>query len=133
MYQLTLYNAPGSYGRSIYGRPDRDCGRPACRSLGAGRSPGRSGLAHSGAFERFQLCSHPAPLRLILRTRPRSGPLRFGAAPAVKFLTVRNLITPSPRWSYVDVSANSLQCARPERIGRNRVAVGGVSLDDGPG
>src|SRR6266705_6919870 len=41
-------------------------------------------------------------------------PRRFGPPPvavrSTKFLTVRNLITPSPRRSYDCVSANSLQC-----------------------
>jgi hypothetical protein len=41
--------------------------------------------------------SHAALLRLVLRTQPRSGPLRLRSAPAPKFLTVRNLITPTPR------------------------------------
>src|SRR6266567_4496240 len=35
------------------------------------------------------------------------------AAAPVKFLTVRNLITPTPRRSYDCVSVNSLQCPRP--------------------
>src|SRR5260370_30384355 len=38
------------------------------------------------------------------------------AAPPVKFLTVRNLITPTPRRSYDCVSVNSLQYAHPSAL-----------------
>src|SRR5216683_1787548 len=87
MSQLTLYNAPRSYGRSIYGRPDRGCGRSPSRSVIAGRS----------ALAWLSACSRSALLRLVLRTQPRSGPVRFGTASASKFLTVRSLISRSPR------------------------------------
>src|SRR6266446_10577956 len=43
-------------------------------------------------------------IRLLQRGRS------YGTAPAFKFLTVRNLITPTARRSYDCVSANSLQC-----------------------
>src|SRR5216683_2553503 len=59
----------------------------------------------------------------VLRTQPRSGPVRFGTAPASKFLTVRNLLSPTPRRSYIGVSVNSLQCAQPLLRGRS-AAVG---------
>src|SRR5216683_5128674 len=63
MSQLTLYNASRSYGRSIYGRPDRGCGRSPSRSVIAGRS----------ALAWLSACSRSALLRLVLRTQPRAG------------------------------------------------------------
>src|SRR5216684_9075688 len=50
---------------------ERDCGR----------SPSRSAIADRGALEWLSACSHSVLLRLVLRTQPRAGPLRFGTAP----------------------------------------------------
>ncbi len=44
-----------------------------------------------------------------MTVRRTSGTVRLGTAPAFKFLTVRNLLTLTPRRSYDCVSANSLQ------------------------
>src|SRR2546425_740107 len=102
MSQLTLYNAA---------RPPP--GPPELRRL---RSVGR--VPPPGILRRFT----PA------RNRAGSGPFcilpsRVVAVRSIKFLTVRNLIPPSPRRSYNDVSVNSLQCAQPLSDGRS-AAVG---------
>jgi len=97
MSQLTLYNA---VLRTVTIRIGPTDGRYTDgRTAIVGEAPSRGGLAHRGAVERFHLSSHSALLRLVLPTQPRSGPLRFGSAPASKFLTVRNLISRSPRRS----------------------------------
>src|SRR6266700_48743 len=102
------------------GERDRP-GRPAVRP--AQQLPPVAGPAFSPSdFERSGAVGDPPQphrrQRREVTVRRTSGTVRLGTAPAVKFLTVRNLLTPSPRTSYDCVSANSLQWAsRPQPRG----------------
>src|SRR6266481_4972636 len=74
--------------------------------MGLSKAPSRSEARWRGSAS----ASRSIELRLVLRTQPRAGPVRFGCDWAAKFLTVRDLITRWGRRDYDDVSASSLQC-----------------------